>query len=304
MRTGNAGSATTVTSPCIDAGDPTADWTGELWPHGGRINMGAYGGTPEASMSLSIVGRPPISTTTARSTPATCSCLADDWLTRTPPAAADIEPRRVRGLPGFRQACRNMASRLARLHIPRESPSKSSWGPRPNGFRCSPDMIPICRGYHVVGRYRIRHAQGPGRQPSGPAHPGDPDLARHAAHARELHVHRPPGQDQRRALPDRRLDWIQAGEQSLHPGKRIPRFRRTSISSFRLSATRCASRFCRPPSNCWGCNARSHGSTGIDDRETSLSEPAKYARGAYQDSADRPAGMRQDDGGEKDRRFA
>ena len=40
-----------VTSPCIDAGDPNSDWTGETWPHGERINMGAYGGTPEASMS-------------------------------------------------------------------------------------------------------------------------------------------------------------------------------------------------------------------------------------------------------------
>jgi len=45
-----------VTSPCIDRGDPSSDWTGELWPHGKRINMGAYGGTPEASMSLSGAG--------------------------------------------------------------------------------------------------------------------------------------------------------------------------------------------------------------------------------------------------------
>jgi len=45
-----------VTSPCIDAGYPGSDWTAELWPHGMRINMGAYGGTPEASMSLSDVG--------------------------------------------------------------------------------------------------------------------------------------------------------------------------------------------------------------------------------------------------------
>ena len=40
-----------VTSPCIDAGDPNSDWSAELWPHGERINMGAYGGTREASMS-------------------------------------------------------------------------------------------------------------------------------------------------------------------------------------------------------------------------------------------------------------
>jgi len=44
------------TSPCIDAGDPHSDWTAELWPNGKRINMGAYGGTPEASMSLSNIG--------------------------------------------------------------------------------------------------------------------------------------------------------------------------------------------------------------------------------------------------------
>lgn len=46
----------TNTSPCIDAGDPNSNWTPELWPHGKRINMGAYGGTPEASMSLSDAG--------------------------------------------------------------------------------------------------------------------------------------------------------------------------------------------------------------------------------------------------------
>lgn len=40
-----------VTSPCIDTGDPNSDVLGEVWPHGGRINMGAYGGTREASLS-------------------------------------------------------------------------------------------------------------------------------------------------------------------------------------------------------------------------------------------------------------
>ena len=45
-----------VTSPCIDAGDPNSDFSGETWPHGGRINMGAYGGTQEASMSLETQG--------------------------------------------------------------------------------------------------------------------------------------------------------------------------------------------------------------------------------------------------------
>jgi len=44
------------TSPAVDAGDPGSDWTAELWPHGKCINMGAYGGTPQASMSLSPSG--------------------------------------------------------------------------------------------------------------------------------------------------------------------------------------------------------------------------------------------------------
>ncbi|MDI6448073.1 S8 family serine peptidase [Anaerobaca lacustris] len=40
-----------VTSPCIDAGDPAVSVGDEPEPNGGRINMGAYGGTPQASKS-------------------------------------------------------------------------------------------------------------------------------------------------------------------------------------------------------------------------------------------------------------
>ena len=42
-----------VTSPCIDAGDPNSPIGHEPLPNGGRINMGAYGGTEQASLSLS-----------------------------------------------------------------------------------------------------------------------------------------------------------------------------------------------------------------------------------------------------------
>jgi hypothetical protein len=56
----NPGSQTwvhdSISSPCIDSGNPSSDWTGELWPHGKRINMGRYGGTSEASMSNSTLG--------------------------------------------------------------------------------------------------------------------------------------------------------------------------------------------------------------------------------------------------------
>jgi len=41
-----------VTSPCIDAGDPSTQVSLEPLPNGGIINMGAYGGTSEASKSL------------------------------------------------------------------------------------------------------------------------------------------------------------------------------------------------------------------------------------------------------------
>jgi len=40
-----------VTSPCIDAGDPMSPIGQEPFPNGGRINMGTYGGTAEASKS-------------------------------------------------------------------------------------------------------------------------------------------------------------------------------------------------------------------------------------------------------------
>jgi parallel beta-helix repeat protein len=40
-----------VTSPCIDGGDPYDDPADEPMPNGGRIDMGAFGGTPFASMS-------------------------------------------------------------------------------------------------------------------------------------------------------------------------------------------------------------------------------------------------------------
>ena len=40
-----------VTSPCIDAADPISPFALEPLPNGDRINMGAYGGTAEASKS-------------------------------------------------------------------------------------------------------------------------------------------------------------------------------------------------------------------------------------------------------------
>ena len=42
-----------MTSPCIDAGNSVDDYSNEPEPNGGMINMGAYGGTRQASLSTS-----------------------------------------------------------------------------------------------------------------------------------------------------------------------------------------------------------------------------------------------------------
>jgi hypothetical protein len=44
-----------VTSPCIDGGNPSAETLDEPAPNGGRINMGAYGGTVQASMTPELL---------------------------------------------------------------------------------------------------------------------------------------------------------------------------------------------------------------------------------------------------------
>lgn len=43
---------TRADSPCIDAGDPTSAYSNEPAYNGGRINIGRYGNTPEASKSI------------------------------------------------------------------------------------------------------------------------------------------------------------------------------------------------------------------------------------------------------------
>jgi hypothetical protein len=51
-------------SPCIDAGDPASSFSNEPQPNGGRIDMGAYGNTPEA---------------TSKSPDSDHDLLPDDW---------------------------------------------------------------------------------------------------------------------------------------------------------------------------------------------------------------------------------
>ena len=69
------------TSPCIDAGDPAdVGWQGELWPHGGRVNMGAYGGTAAASMSANPVGNTADLNHDGEVDLGDWSLWSDDWL--------------------------------------------------------------------------------------------------------------------------------------------------------------------------------------------------------------------------------
>ena len=49
---GGAWTADGSNSPCIDAGDPSSDYLNEPYYNGGRINMGAYGNTAEASKTF------------------------------------------------------------------------------------------------------------------------------------------------------------------------------------------------------------------------------------------------------------
>jgi hypothetical protein len=80
-----------ITSPCIDAGDPNSDWTAELWPHGKRINMGAYGGTAEASMSLSSVGNIADLNNDNSVNAFDFAIFAKQWLIETAPLKEDLD---------------------------------------------------------------------------------------------------------------------------------------------------------------------------------------------------------------------
>jgi len=64
-----------VTSPCIDAGDPKNPIGYEPFPNGGIINMGAYGGTAEASKSY--FGKPVCETIVAGDING--DCKVDFW---------------------------------------------------------------------------------------------------------------------------------------------------------------------------------------------------------------------------------
>ena len=67
-----------VTSPCADAGDPNSPIGHEPFPNGGIINMGAYGGTAQASKSY--FGKPVCETIIAGDINGDCKVDFDDLM--------------------------------------------------------------------------------------------------------------------------------------------------------------------------------------------------------------------------------
>jgi hypothetical protein len=78
-------------SDCIDAGDPNSNWTAELWPHGKHINIGAYGGTPQASMSLSDAGNITDLNNDDSVDYADMKLFTDEWLCQEPLLPEDLD---------------------------------------------------------------------------------------------------------------------------------------------------------------------------------------------------------------------
>ena len=78
-----------VTSPCIDAGDPGDPVGDEPAPNGGRVNMGAYGGTVEASRTFVACAL------AVQSTP-----ITGIEVTATPPAVGATTDYEINDVPG------------------------------------------------------------------------------------------------------------------------------------------------------------------------------------------------------------
>jgi len=67
------------TSPCVNAGDPFADYSLEPAPNGGRIDIGAYGGTTEATSSDILRPVPSDADANLKVNMADFAILANNW---------------------------------------------------------------------------------------------------------------------------------------------------------------------------------------------------------------------------------
>lgn len=106
-----------TTSPCVDGANPADLCTEELWPHGLRVNIGAYGNTNQASISLSTVG------STADSEPDGDVDIADfyevinKWLDTVILDKADFNHDNIISLPDFAVFANNIDSDWAWLEF-------------------------------------------------------------------------------------------------------------------------------------------------------------------------------------------
>jgi len=80
-----------VTSPGIDIGHPDDDYGNEPWPHGKRINAGAYGNTAEASLSVVSRGNPAEATGDDWVNYEDFSVFAEHWQTFKKPIRSDFD---------------------------------------------------------------------------------------------------------------------------------------------------------------------------------------------------------------------
>jgi hypothetical protein len=136
-----------LTSPCIDGGDPNSDWTAELWPHGKRINMGAYGGTPQASMSLSAVGNIADLDHNDAVDRNDLLGLAAMWLAQGVLLAEDIDRD---GVVNFRDLAKLAANWRTDVGSEQE-PFEVSLGSRAKWSQQYAGYDPNLPGYHIVG---------------------------------------------------------------------------------------------------------------------------------------------------------
>jgi len=136
-----------VASPCIDAGDPNADWTAELWPNGGRIDMGAYGGTSQASMSLSVVGEDADLDHNAAIDAGDLQRLSLRWLANTSPLTEDLNRD---GLVDLRDFSR-LAVKWRTSPQPTQDPLEIGFGPGARWSSRQAGYDPSLPGYHIAG---------------------------------------------------------------------------------------------------------------------------------------------------------
>ena len=136
-----------VTSHCIDAGDPNSDWTAELWPHGKRINMGTYGGTPQASMSLSVAGSIADLDHDDAVDANDLLALANMWLAENALLAEDLNRDAVVDFRDFAEFAADWRTNVGSEQVPFQIilGNKAKWSEQCEGYD------PNLPGYHIVG---------------------------------------------------------------------------------------------------------------------------------------------------------